>query len=266
MDDMSVVSILCVSFPEEILVVLTTLIIAGYKDALNFSIRKNILKLLLTSIILTVISVAFRPFLHLFIYNVIIALVFYPIVIYFIFKHNIFQAFIGVLLSIVVLIIGEAILLSSTIKLFNISLEIAYSSDIIRFLISLPVRIFQVFVIIILSKVRNIKFHAIKLTTEELVQTILCGLLIISSMVSVEKGLKNIKRDVATITVLIVNICIIVIFSAYLIYRIFTLKNHYVISRKIHNFELERIRNLLKEGYTDHVIELIEETLNERGK
>ena len=85
-------------------------------------------------------------------------------------------------------------------------------------------------------------------------------------MISVETGLKNINRDYKTITTLIVNICIIVLFSTWIIYRLFKLKNRSLISRKIHDFELERIKSLLDEGYTDHAIELIEQTLKERGK
>lgn len=263
---MSVLSILCVGFPEETLLLFTILVTAGYKDALNFTSVKNVLKLLLASILLTIPTVVIRSFVELYIYNVILGLIIYPLPIYIIFKQKLHKIFIGVLLAVLVLILGEAVTVTPILQLFSIPLEKAQNSDLIRILLSLPVRTVQLLVIIILSKVKNISFHALKLSTEELIQTILCGLLIISSMISVEKGLRNITRDVATITVLIVNVCIIIIFSAYLIYKIFSLKSHSLISRKIHDFELERIRNLLKEGYTDHVIELIDETLKERGK
>ena len=268
---MNVLSILCVSFPELLLVVLTTLITAGYKDALNFKDTKNIYRVLLSAIILTIFSVAFRPFFPLLIYNVILAIFLYPLIIYIVFRHKIsshkiLPIVMGVLLSIATLIIGEAIVVSSVLKIFNISLETTHINDLLRITISLPVRAFQVLVIIILSKVRNINFSTLKLSTEDLIQTILFGLLIISSMISVETGLKNINRDYKTITTLIVNICIIVLFSTWIIYRLFKLKNRSLISRKIHDFELERIKSLLDEGYTDHAIELIEQTLKERGK
>lgn len=241
------------------------------KIHLILKIRKIYIGFFLSTIFLTIISVAFRPFIPLFIYNVILAMILYPLVIYFVFKRElnpkkILHIIIGVFLSIVVLIISESILISSTLKIFHISLETAYNNDIVRILISLPVRTFQVLVIIALSKIRKISFYSLKFSTEDLIQTVLYGLLIISSMISVETGLKNIERDYKTITTLIINVFIIVLFSAWIIYKLFKLKTHSILSRKIHDFELERIKSLLKEGYTEHVIELIEQTLKERGK
>ncbi|NSW91623.1 MAG: hypothetical protein HPY74_13280 [Firmicutes bacterium] len=266
MDSMTIRSIIFVGFPEMLFIVLTTLTTAGYKDALNFKDMKNIYKILLSSALITIVSVTFRSFVPLLIYNVILATFIYPLIIYAIFRYKLFPIIMGVLLSLVILVIGESIAVSSILKILGISLEITYSNDFLRILVSLPVRVFQLLGIIILSRVRNINFYALKLSTEDLIQTILFGLLIISSMISVETGLKNIERDFKTITTLIVNICIIVIFTTWMVYKWFKLKNRSLISRKIHDFELERIKSLLKEGYTDHVIELIDETLRERGK
>lgn len=266
MDKMSITSILLVSFPEAILIVISTLTIAGYKDILNFKEKKNFLKLFLCSLIMIIFSVVCRAILPLATLNFILMAALYPIIIYSIYHYRVAPTILGVIVSLVVLMLGEAVSITTLLKTIGLSLESVYLSNILRVLFSLPTRLFQLITIIIMCKLRNINLSFIRLSLNEWFQIILFSFVILSSMFSIESGFKNIDRDINTITKLIVNIFIAIIFSFWMILNIFRVKKRSKINEKINTFELKRIKNLLLEGHTEHVIKLINIKISGEGR
>jgi len=266
MDKMTVTSIILVSFPEMLLILITTLMIAGYKDVFNFKDKKNIWKLSASVLLMLFASVFPRAILPVVTYNFILMLILYPLIITLVYRSRIMPTILGTLLSLAIIVIGESTLFSMSLKLFNLSLQQVYSDDFIRFVITLPIRLLQVIVIVVISKYKKINFITAKLNIDEWIQIMLYALMTISSMLSIEKGLKNIQKDYFTITSLIVNVLIAVIFSTWTIITIFKKRKKTLIDKKIHDFELMRIRQLLSKGYTEHVVKLIDATIEERGK
>ena len=85
-------------------------------------------------------------------------------------------------------------------------------------------------------------------------------------MINIENGLKNINKDFNTMSILIVNILIILMFSLWMIYKIMQLRKKTILDQKIRTVELERIKKLLSEGHSPHVINLIDTTIKGRKK
>lgn len=266
MDKMSVTSVLLVSFPEMLLIVISTLTIAGYRDILNFKEKKNLINLFLCSLLMTIISVACRAILPSATLNFILMAVLYPIIIHCIYRYRIISTILGIILSLIIIILGESIFITILLKVTGLSLETVYASNILRLLFSVPIRLSQLLVIALACKLRRINLKFVQLSVHEWIQITLLALMILSSMFSIESGFKNIKRDVNTIIKLIINVFIAIIFSTWMIISIFRIKKISKVNQKINNFELKRIRKLLIEGHTEHVIKLINTKLNEEGE
>lgn len=265
MDKMSLLSILLVSLPEEILFVVTTLTVAGYKDVLNLKEKKNFIKLMLASILMVLISASCRLLLPLSTFSSYAMLVLFPMVIILVYKQRFLPSILGFLLSITVLVICEAALLSPFLKLLKITLQDVHSSDMTRILASIPVRALQLLVAVIICRIKDISLSTVKLTIEEWIRIALFGIIILSSMVFIESGLRNLQHDSKTMLHFIINICVAVLFCSWMFCSIFKLRKRRQIDEKIRNFELQRIRKLLAEGHTKLVIELIDTTLNNKG-
>ena len=264
MDKMSVVSIVFVSLPEAILVFIIILTVAGYIEALNFRDRKHIIKIFFASVFSVIFSVALRSFLPLATLSFVIMFLLYPIIMLIIFRSKLLSTILGTVLAFSIFIIGELIC-TIFMNIMNFSLSQVYSNDAMRIFISLPTRIIQIIAVIIICRIKNISFKMDRLNAEQWIQLILFIFMIVSSMVSIESGLNNINRDTKTIVYLMVNILIALVFSSWTVYNIFRLRKKNLIDEKIRNIELERIRKLLAEGCSEHVIELIDLTLMKRS-
>ena len=266
MDKMSILSIILVSFPEELLLVTITLAAAGYKDVLNLRVRKNLAKLLLTAAVMTITTVSIRSLLPYFSYTaaVTLTLMFFIIVIAYRFKP--ISCFLGYLLSVLILTAGDMIVLGIGMSLLQIPLETLYSSDFLRIIFSLPTRFLQIISIILIIRMKNLKLSFVRLRFDEYIQVILFLLMIFSSVYTVERGFGNLKNDFGTILNLIVNTVILVIFSAWMIVKIFMIRKRNLINKKVHDIELNRIKKLLEQGHTNRVIELIDLSLNSKSE
>jgi len=264
MDKMSIWTILFVSFPEELLIVLTTLVLIGYKDFLNFKKSENIFRLLFSVILMVIFACTGRMLLPSISLNSLVSFIAFTLILTITYRIRLLSSFFSILTAFIVIIVGESTLLVAIMKLFNISLQVFLTNDAIRILVTLPERLLQIMIILIISRIKNTNFNKISLSIDEWIQISLFSMVIIGSMISIEAGFKNINHDHYTITNLIINICITISFSAWTIYKIFKIRKKTIISNRIRDFELKRIKKLLIEGYTNHVIELIDSTLKER--
>lgn len=265
MDKMSITSILLVSFPEELLMLLTSLVLIGNRESLDFRNKKNFFKLLIASSIMTACAVIGRSLLPYTTANFILQLIIFYITFIVMYRYRIPASALATVLSFLTVAIGEVLILGPTLNLLNISIEQVYSNDFFRILISFPARFFQILVIALVCKKKEINLSMVKLSIDEWVQVTLFCFMVISSMVSMESGFRNINRDFGTILKLIINICIAIIFSCWMAYKIFKTKKESVLKQKIRKFELQRIKKLLLDGHTEHVLQLIELALKERG-
>lgn len=266
MDKMSVSSILLVSFPETVLTIVSALIIAGYKDVLNFKEKKNIIKLFTASSIITLCSAFGRQVFNSITINLFFTINIYLLVICFVYRHKIAATICGVLVSSIPVLLGEAIFVGIFLKVANILISHVYANNILRILLSIPVRTCQILVIIFICKLRNIDLRSIKFNINESIQIILFILMILSSLLNIESSFLSITRDYQAILKLIINLIITMSFSGWLVYSIIKIRQKSEISKKLNKFELKRIKKLLEEGCAEHVINLINIKLDEGGK
>ena len=265
MDKMSVWSILLVSFPEEILVLVTTLAAAGYKDVLNFKRRKNVILFLSALILMVASAVGGRAVLPSATANFFLqALLFYLIIIC-IYKYRVIACIPSFLLAISVLVIGEAVFGSICLKLLNLTLDDVNSIDLIRVLVTIPIRLSQIAVVVIVCKIRNINVHINKLTTGEWISIITYCITVVLCMISIEVGVRNLNRDFETIIKLLLSVVIAVLFISWMIIKVFGMQKKITINENMHDVELYHVKKLLEEGRTEYAIELIELTLKDRG-
>lgn len=265
MDKISVWSMLFVSFPEELLIVLITLAAAGHRDVLNFKNKKNILKLLTSSSVMVVSTVLCRSFLPSATLNFILQFVLFYLIIITIYRYRIFVCIPSFFLSISIIIISEALFVSPIMKLFNLSLQHIYENDFLRILVFLPDRISQLIVILIICRLRNISLSVLKLKRDQYIPIIFYFLMVISSMTTIESSLKNPSNDFATTFKLLINVIFAIGFTFWAIYNMFSLRKKILIKENIHDIELHHVKQLLEEGKTNYAIELIDFTLNEKG-
>ncbi|HHV98311.1 MAG TPA: hypothetical protein GXX36_01855 [Clostridiaceae bacterium] len=266
MDKMSVTSILLVSLPEMILIVITALMIAGYKDILNFKDKKNIWRLFIASSLMCLFSTIGRMLFNSITTNLLVMMVLYPLIVYLVYRYNIISTICGVLVALVPLLLGEAIFVSLLLKITNMPISQVYASNLLRIAFSLPIRICQLLAVILISRLKNYNLSMVKLNVDEWIQVVLFVLMISSSLSSIESGFNNLNKDYNTIIKLIINVLIAVLFSSWMIYCIYKIRRKSDIDKRINYFELKRIKKLLEEGYTDHVINLINIKLHEEGK
>jgi len=261
-DKLSLFSIIFVSYPEDILILIITLAAAGYKDVINLKEGKNLIRLLLTSLAMTITTVAFRAFLPYFTYTFVVTLLLSFFIIIASYRYKPLSCFLGFLLSALILLVAEVLVYGVVLNLLGISIETVHSSDIYRLLASLGTRILQIACIFIILKIRNFKLQYVRLGKDEWIQIILFILMILSSLYTIEKGLRNVNSDYGTIINLIINICILLIFSGWMIFKIFKIRKRTIIEYKVHDFELNRIKKLLLQGKVNHAIELIDLSLD----
>jgi len=264
MDKMSLISIIFVSIPESILILITTLVAAGYKDVVSLKNKRNAVKLITCTLIIALSAVFIRTFSTNITHNAIITFTATFFIIIAMYRYKPISCLMGYLLAMIVILVSEGVVMGVVMNLFSITVEQVFSSDLTRILLSLPNRFLQISTIFIILKIKSFNLKYTKLTPDEWIQTVLFILMIFSSLFTIEKGARNIHNDSGIITNLIINTCILVLFSGWMIFRIFSLRKRTVIGRKIHSLELSRIKTLLKQGRTDYVIELIDLALNNR--
>jgi hypothetical protein len=258
-------STLFVSFPEELLIVIITSAAAGYKEVFNFKSINNVLKLLVSTSLMVLCSIIVQFLIPSFTIGFMVQSVIFFTIIISVFRYNAVSCILGFLLSSAVIIISEALFASMIIKLMNISELDVRSNSIYLFLFSIPDRLMQILTMIVIAKVRKISLRITKLSIDEVVPLILYCIMTISSMFCVEVSIWNKSNSVNSTVFLILAVLITVLFSSWLIYKIFVVKKNSMMKDKMHEIELEHVKQLLAEGKTDYVIELIELTLREKA-
>jgi len=265
MDKIPAWSALFVSFPEELLIVLITLSVAGYRDVIDFKDKNNLAKLLGSTSLMVISSVAGRFLLPSVTLNSIIQAIIFYLIIVVIYKYNPFSCLAGFMLSLTLLVVSEAIFLSLSLTFFKLTPFQAYSNTLFAVLFSLPDRIIQIAALIVICKKKDLRLRFEKLSISEWISIALYCLIIFANMFSLEIGFSIIQSSGSKIILsLILNIGMAIIFSSWLIYSIFKVRQKVILNEKMRTFELMSIRKLLSEGHIDHVIDLIDHELISR--
>jgi hypothetical protein len=257
-DKLSLFSIIFVSYPEALLIVLITLAAAGYKEVLNFRESKNLIRLTLTTLANVIMTVAFRAVLPYFTYTALVTYSLSFFIIILVYRYKPLSCFLGFLLGVLTVMAGDIIVYVGILNLIDVSYEVIHANDWLRLFASLGGRVLQLSALIVIIKVKSFKLQYVRLKFDEWIQVILFLLTILSSSYTIEKAVKSMQNDLSNILNLVINTSILLIFSAWMIVKIFKLRKRTILEQKVHNFELNRIKKLLEQGQTDHVIELID--------
>lgn len=264
MDKMTIWSILFVSFPEAILVVLTVLALTGYKDALNFKKIDIVLKLLLTASLFVAFIVFSRTISIMVAQAIILNLIFMYLLFAIVYRVNLLGLLLGVLLVMIISIVGDGVSFAFSKVFFNFGLEQVFKNDFYRFAIALPARLLQIILLYIVCKIRVLNFSIVKMSISEILKIILFFFILISSIVSLESVLRNSSNDILVLGKLCINILITFIFSFWIFYSMSKLQKKEYLKDSMKNIELQHIKQLLEEGKTDYVIQLLDQTLNDK--
>lgn len=263
MDKMTIWSFLLVTLPEVLLIVATAMSFTGYADLFNFKYRSGVLKLLYTALAGSVIIALSRAYAPAAIINLTIVAVSFPLLLLIVYRRSFFTTFLGYVAAQITVLVPEAFSSVFMLKLLGLTYEQGLADDFFRFIVTLPVRLCQLMALLLICRAKRININTGGIPRDELIKQLLFGLMIISSLISIESGIKNLDSDFNTMLHLIINIILITLFSSWTVFSIFKLRKRKAIDEKIRDFELKRIKKLLSEGYTDHVIELIDSTLKE---
>ncbi len=266
MDNMSVWQILFISFPEELLIVITTLAIAGYKDVLNFKDKKNLFKLLISTTLLVISTVLGRTFLPFLALNTLIQIFVYYLIIILVYRYKFIACIYSLFFSILIIFIGETILFYLPPVLFNISLTQIVQKSFLRFIFTLPTRILQIIVVFLIFKIKNFNTTLIKLSKKEFLNMIIFLSIFLTNMYLIENTLKNSPIDSSPEINIMISISITGIYFIWLLYNIISLRNQVKLKNKLRDFELNAIRKLLTEGNAEKVMSLIDIALNRKDE
>ncbi|MCX8129061.1 MAG: hypothetical protein N3I35_03055 [Clostridia bacterium] len=260
-----VTSALFVSFPEELLTVITTLIVSGNKDLLSFKNRNNILRIFLCAILMVISSLTVNVFFTFSFRFILNTLLFY-VIMTLVFKQKPFSLFFGFFLSSLVVMASEFLFYPILIKLSGFTYNDVYNHVLYKFIFSLPDRIFQIASIVIVLKVKKVNVRENKLFLPDLIIMIVYLIIITGNILLIdEKGTYVRDFSASSILLIAVNAVLLISFSFWLISYIFNLRQKISMKENIHDIELHHLKQLIIDGNADYAAELIDITLRERG-
>ncbi|MCX8131870.1 MAG: hypothetical protein N3I35_17455 [Clostridia bacterium] len=266
MDSFSIWPILLITIPEEFFVLTICLSVSGYKDVFNFRKSGYAAKFIVTILLMTACCVIYVlnmegsntiKFLVLTFINLIIINV--------LFKHNIAKYIGGLIVSSIIIIIGESISLIILSKIFNLAANQVYHSIIYVTLLTLPTRILQIGTLYCICHFKKIHIEVKSLTKSEVLLLLPCILIILMCMYQIEYlfNIEQVKSNKETI-ILLINAFITILFSAFTVFRLMRIEKKLLFESYLYNFDLSRIKQLIEEGNSGYAAELIDLTLKER--
>ena len=152
MDKLSLPSILFVSIPGLLLLTITVILMVGHKDFLKLN-KANIIKIALAAALNTVFAVLLRAICPVFLLSIALDIVFFSMVYILIFKIRWHEIVVATLLAVLEFFVIGSVLTSSLVVVSGLSPENILKSDFFCTVFSLPVRLLELTIIIILSKI-----------------------------------------------------------------------------------------------------------------
>ncbi|MCX8129727.1 MAG: hypothetical protein N3I35_06470 [Clostridia bacterium] len=258
----SIWSVLFVTVPEQALMLITCLLVAGYKDVFSLRVEKNIVKLLGTVILMVISSILCLRFIDNSNTTKSIALgIMFLMIIYTVFRYSFFKCLGGLLVSSIIVIIGEAISYSIILSILNItSIDVYNFSTFSMVLISSPTRILQLVFLYFLLHSKKIKIEINKPSKNEIVLLSFCIAIIIMNMYQIEHFI-TISRTKEDTLLMFMNAICTTGFSLFCLMKLTSMEKKMVYQHLMHDFDLHRIKQLIEEGRTDYAAELIDLTL-----
>lgn len=161
-DQISITSILFVSFPEAIVVISLGILAIGKFSF--FKTKSNIYRLLLHSAISCIFSFFIRRVVNNEIENLILSLIIVVLLSIFVLRLKFYESIPAVFFGFIILIITELIGLTSISTLTGITIDRALSNDLLRIVFVIPERIIQVALIYLFYQ-KNIKIINFEVAT-----------------------------------------------------------------------------------------------------
>ncbi len=147
MDKMSLISILTVAVPEAILNIYIGFVFTGQRSKLYLDDKLNLIRMIATVSLMVVAAVVTRATASDLITVLLINILLYSLILFFVYRIKWYEAVISVMIFVGILITTEFAYMIQFFALLNISLEEYLASDLNRFLISVPQRAIQIFII-----------------------------------------------------------------------------------------------------------------------
>lgn len=147
MDKMSVISILAVAIPEAILNIYIGFVLTGQRSKLYLDDKLNLVRMLIAVPLLVAAAVINRYIVSGLILILLINILSYSIILFFVYRIKWYEAVLSVMIFLGILVTTEFGYMIQFFALLDISIEEYLASDLNRFLISLPQRAIQIFII-----------------------------------------------------------------------------------------------------------------------
>ncbi len=268
MDNISILSILIVSIPESLAIFLISILLTGKA---NFNKKSDLfLKLSIASIIHCIIAFFSRRLSSSISENLLILLFFNILIYIVVFRFKLYESIACTLLGISSVVLFEVSTSEATLHLMKITIEEVYSSDSLRFLLSLPSRILQIILIFIIIKFKIKIFdfeNTVSLKKEFNIQLVVYFLLIfIFILISVFLLTPIIFEDTSVINtsdipIIRFNVYLSVFTIVILALVIRNFQDYYKRKSKLSSNEfkqnLDYLNDLLKEGNIEEAKETV---------
>lgn len=258
-------SALFVSFPEELLILITTLVASGYKNFTNLRLKSNIAKMLIATSLMVILSLTVNVFFDLSFRFLINTAIFY-LIIALTYRKKFSSYILGFFLSLTVLTVSTFIFAPLFLHISGLSYEELYNSTFYKFIFSIPDRIFQTVALLAICKAKNINLKVIKFFAIDFVAIIIYYLMIAGTIFllfehMIYSDISNVKLALGVI----INLTVVIGSSFLFINRIIDLRQKIYLKETQHDIELDHLKKLISDGQVDHAVDLINETLSERG-
>jgi hypothetical protein len=257
--------LLFVSFPEELFLILIVLAMAGKKEAFDFTKIRNIFLPIMMSVCFITVTEAANYLGVQDTYKLLLIFVTLFASVFFVYRINIGICLLSCALSVLVIIIAESVFLTLIAYSFDMMLDQMQRNTVVKFVCTLPERILQITVLIILLKFKSVPVKRFdkKLEVKDWMIIGLFVIAMISNMKSIESGIKQLHYDPLNLAILISNIIIMIILTVSLVYKVILLQKKVTLKAGMHNVDLFHIRTLIEEGKSDYAIQLIDMTLDQ---
>lgn len=282
MNQMSLRAILTVSMPECLMFILLTLVVTNRLDVINIKKPEKLIRLLIALTLTTAVPPIMRLYSDIFTFNLMVQSVVFIIIYILVLKLEWYNASIGFLVTFMTSILFEIITIIGTVSITKIPYESMYTDDNIRFFFSIPQRLINVVIFLLLLfllrkyefsiiRIKIFKFTIIKLKKLSMLHALLviCSVNILQTgmycLFNMREGVVNteIKHMVSSVFLTLLISVIVVIISSKFSKIIENEQNN-------HLHSLLLIRTLLSSNDYDKVnnekiINIINNSINDVG-
>ena len=252
MDQISIPSLIFVSFPEEIIIALLGILAIG-----KFSVLKSklfYLQVVVFSLIFIIISYFVRRVTSNFVEVAIITLILLFALYLTVFRFNFYESIIAAFLGFSIFTVTQILCITIVLPLTGLSLQYTYSNDLARFLVTVPERVIQIILIALSIKfeIKIIDLESTNFKKREYILSLvvyiisICTLIFSAIIITAMLFLSDHSTPLSANSVLIrIYIYITLFITIILTFVIRSINDHYKKKSALSNAELLQTLNYL---------------------